>query len=240
MDPRPLTYQWRQNGTNITGATDSFYSIDSVQNSDAGSFDVIVSNSFGTTNSSSALLIVDASGSTISGQVRDGAVGLAGVTVTAGTNSAVTDAVGEYVIRGVQPGTYPITASKAGYRFNGPLHATVPPCVSSANFSAQYLLSGHVYAGSNGVSGVRILGGLTTDDKGAYNFSLPADTYTLTPFKAGYIFRPSSRKVVIPPDATNQDFYSTWLITNITHLANAQSSSSCRVAGGSASKAQAT
>ena len=26
--------------------------------------------------------------------------------------------------------------------------------------------------------------------------------------------------MVIPPDATNQDFYSTWLITNITHLAN--------------------
>src|SRR5207253_2487900 len=140
----PLSYQWRRNGTNIDGATDSVYSIDVVQPSDAGSFDVIITNSFGATNSAPALLTVDPSGSTISGQVRDGAIGLAGVTVAAGTNSAITDANGDYVIRGVQAGTYPVTATKAGYRFNGPLQATVPPCVSAANFSAQYTLSGHV------------------------------------------------------------------------------------------------
>ena len=216
----PLSYQWRRNGTNIDGATDSVYSIDVVQPSDAGSFDVIITNSFGATNSAPALLTVDPSGSTISGQVRDGAIGLAGVTVAAGTNSAITDANGDYVIRGVQAGTYPVTATKAGYRFNGPLQATVPPCVSAANFSAQYTLSGHVFIGTNGVSGVRVLGGLTTDAQGAYSFSLPADTYTLTPFKAGYIFKPSSRTIAIPPDAADQDFYATWLINNITHLAN--------------------
>ncbi len=39
------TYQWRKNFTNITGATGSTYSIASVQASDAGTYDVVVSGS---------------------------------------------------------------------------------------------------------------------------------------------------------------------------------------------------
>src|SRR5262249_15489933 len=38
-----LTYQWRKNGTSISGATGSSYSIASVVSADAGSYDVVVS-----------------------------------------------------------------------------------------------------------------------------------------------------------------------------------------------------
>lgn len=41
-DNQPYTFQWRRNGTNITGATLSTYSITAAQQSDVGSYDVVV------------------------------------------------------------------------------------------------------------------------------------------------------------------------------------------------------
>jgi len=43
----PLSYQWRKDGINIGGATSSSYTISSVLMADAGSYDVVVSNSCG-------------------------------------------------------------------------------------------------------------------------------------------------------------------------------------------------
>lgn len=54
----PLTYQWKQNGTNIPGATGSTYTRNNVQLSDAGTFSVGITNSVGGTNSGSATLSV--------------------------------------------------------------------------------------------------------------------------------------------------------------------------------------
>jgi formylglycine-generating enzyme required for sulfatase activity len=51
----PLSYQWRKNGTNISGTSDSF-NIPSVQFADAGTFSVVVSNSKGSVTSSGAVL----------------------------------------------------------------------------------------------------------------------------------------------------------------------------------------
>ncbi len=51
-------YQWRFEGTDIPGATDTFFTITNVQPSDAGNYDVIVSNSCGTATSSKAVLTV--------------------------------------------------------------------------------------------------------------------------------------------------------------------------------------
>jgi Concanavalin A-like lectin/glucanases superfamily/Immunoglobulin domain len=53
-----LLYQWQFNGKNIQGATNSTYTIQSVQPSDAGQYAVVVSNSDGQTTSSAAQLTV--------------------------------------------------------------------------------------------------------------------------------------------------------------------------------------
>jgi len=51
-------YQWHKNGNNIAGATTSVLTLDNVQGSDAGSYDVTVSNGAGPVISSVALLSV--------------------------------------------------------------------------------------------------------------------------------------------------------------------------------------
>lgn len=54
----PLTYQWRKDGSNITGATDSTYLIPSVVTGDQASYDVIVTNDYGSATSNPATLLV--------------------------------------------------------------------------------------------------------------------------------------------------------------------------------------
>jgi hypothetical protein len=59
----PLSYQWRKNGTAISGATSSAYTTPVTTSADSGSqFTVAVSNSTGTVTSSAATLTVQASG----------------------------------------------------------------------------------------------------------------------------------------------------------------------------------
>ena len=55
----PLSYQWRKNGNNILGATNSSYSIASAAVGDAGSYDVVISNPCGTATSGAATLTVN-------------------------------------------------------------------------------------------------------------------------------------------------------------------------------------
>ena len=43
----PLSYQWRFNGADISTATGALLTLTNVQLSQAGSYDVIVSNNFG-------------------------------------------------------------------------------------------------------------------------------------------------------------------------------------------------
>jgi hypothetical protein len=60
----PLSYQWRKNGVNlvdggnVSGSTSTNLTMASVSVSDAGNYDVIVSNPYATTNSSVAVLVV--------------------------------------------------------------------------------------------------------------------------------------------------------------------------------------
>jgi hypothetical protein len=54
----PLTYQWRKNGTNLLGATSSNLSLTNVQFANAGSYDAILANSFGSVTSQLATLTV--------------------------------------------------------------------------------------------------------------------------------------------------------------------------------------
>ncbi|PAW76968.1 MAG: hypothetical protein B9S33_20500 [Pedosphaera sp. Tous-C6FEB] len=53
-----VAYQWRKNGSNISGANGSSYTISNVQTADAGPYDVVVSNFVGTATSSAATLTV--------------------------------------------------------------------------------------------------------------------------------------------------------------------------------------
>jgi len=53
-----LTYQWQHNGTNIAGATDSSLSLTNVQQTDAGTYTVIVTNPGGSTTTDPIVLTV--------------------------------------------------------------------------------------------------------------------------------------------------------------------------------------
>ena len=52
----PLTYQWRKDGVALAGATTATYAVTSVSAANSGSYDVVVSNSFGSATSKPALV----------------------------------------------------------------------------------------------------------------------------------------------------------------------------------------
>ncbi len=55
----PLTYQWQRNGTNISGATSTSYTLSNAQTSDSGAqFRAVVTNGFGSATSNAATLTV--------------------------------------------------------------------------------------------------------------------------------------------------------------------------------------
>ena len=58
VGPLPLSYQWRWNGTNVAGATQSVFALGNVQTNNAGSYSVVVTNQYGSVPSGSALLTV--------------------------------------------------------------------------------------------------------------------------------------------------------------------------------------
>lgn len=55
----PMTYQWRFNSANISGATGSSYTKSNVQATNTGNYSVIVSNAYGTATSANAALTVN-------------------------------------------------------------------------------------------------------------------------------------------------------------------------------------
>jgi hypothetical protein len=55
----PLSYQWKKDGGNITGATSSCYTINPVSSGDAGNYTCVVTNPCGSVESNAATLIVN-------------------------------------------------------------------------------------------------------------------------------------------------------------------------------------
>ena len=81
----PLTYQWRRNGTAISGAVGSTYSIVSVTAADAAGYSATVSNSAGSVTSNTATLTVTAAPVT----PPAGTTGTTGATGTRATAASV-------------------------------------------------------------------------------------------------------------------------------------------------------
>lgn len=54
-----LTYQWRKASTNIAGATAASYTIPAVAAADAASYDVVITNTYGSATSAAAVLTVN-------------------------------------------------------------------------------------------------------------------------------------------------------------------------------------
>ena len=52
----PMTYQWRKNGVALAGGTSATYTVAALQGTDAGSYDVVVSNAAGSATSKAAVL----------------------------------------------------------------------------------------------------------------------------------------------------------------------------------------
>ncbi|MBI4267514.1 MAG: S8 family serine peptidase, partial [Chloroflexi bacterium] len=91
----------------------------------------------------------------IQGTVTDGANPVAGATVTDGTNVVVTDTLGEYMITGVSPGTYTVTASAVGYQSNS-LSVTVQSGQTViANFDLSPVPPAATTVGVNSITYVR-------------------------------------------------------------------------------------
>jgi hypothetical protein len=218
----PLTYQWRFNGTNISGATSSDETITSVRTNDAGNYDVIVTNSFGVTTSRTAKLTVTVPlPFTISGRITNGADGLGGVKVMVSgvTNSGMTDFNGYYTISSLPANNYTVTPLLACFIFS-PSNQVVhvgPNNTNGVNFSTSndfHLISGRVIEYTNGLSGVTvtITGGgetnsVTTDTNGNYTFSgLCSNTYSVSPSLRCYRFNPPSQSLQLGSDTNNVDF----------------------------------
>jgi hypothetical protein len=213
----PLSYQWSFEGTDISGATNSSYSLPVVQPSHAGTYQVVVINSIGEASAEATLTLVDAPPPTfeISGRVVFGSEPLGNVTVSVGTNTTLTDTNGNYIFSSLAPGTYFVIPSSDCYEFDPPFHQiTIGPSTNSANFTAAraagFSVSGRVTDGVQGISGVTLRAGAnttTTGSDGTYTFaSLCPGTYLVAPTRAGYQFDPPSREVTVGPNASGIDF----------------------------------
>jgi len=154
------------------------------------------------------------SGYTISGVIQESNSGLAGVSVRVTGNgvdqTAITDSNGAYTFGGLANGNYTITPSKSDYTFN-PVSIAVTMSGSGRVVEtiiatkAGYAITGIIREGDFGLAGVsvRVTGNgvdqtAITDSNGAYTFqNLANGTYTITPSKSDYTFKPASATVTI-------------------------------------------
>jgi hypothetical protein len=162
----------------------------------------------------------------ISGRITDtGNPPLENVTVSDGAGHSAAPTDGYYYFTGMAAGTYTLTASKAGYELNPASRTvTVPHSAWGQDFEVlSYKITGRIANNFNDpMSGVSVSGGFgrtsLTGSDGTYEFAgLAPGTFTITPFKQGFYFSPSSRSVAVPPDAAEQDFSTGGQVETFSH-----------------------
>ena len=163
----PITYQWRVGGVNIPGATGPTYTIPAAAASDAGSYDVIVSNMVNSVTSSAALLglntpltitshpvaatvnpsasvsfsVAVTGSSPITYQWRKGGVAIAGATAATYTIPAAQAAnAGLYDVVVTNP-VGSVTSNQAALAVNIPVSITTQPLAKTVNPGSAIALS---------------------------------------------------------------------------------------------------
>lgn len=155
---------------------------------------------------------------TVSGTITTAASApIAGVTVSAGGQTATTAADGTYTVLNLPVGTYTVTPTKAEYTFSPASRSvTVAPNQTGVNFTGTqktYTLRGTILSGGLGVAGVTVSAGAlsaTTAQDGTYTLTgLPAGSYTVTPSLAERTFTPASLPATVGPSQVGFDFVAT-------------------------------
>ena len=170
----------------------------------------------GPTNADKTDFVVLRDAYTIRGRLANGAIGISGITVSAGgTNVTVSDSNGLYAFTNLCAASYTITPTANCYQIS-PGSRTVsvgPGDTNGVDFSASplvYTISGRITDGGVGVSNVTVLAGTkgtNTDSSGNYVLSgLCPGTYTVTPTQACRVFNPSSISIGVGPDAAGVNF----------------------------------
>ncbi|HYE05525.1 MAG TPA: carboxypeptidase-like regulatory domain-containing protein, partial [Planctomycetota bacterium] len=171
----------------------------------AGDFPIVVTVSDmkgGVAQKTTIVRVGSPNTSRIAGRVTTGGgTGVMGVTVVAGTLSAVSDSDGAFVIAGVPQGSSTVTATKPGWQlvangFSNPV--TVGPNATGIDFTATLLTStiSGVVTDENlaGIAGVTVSDGtrsVVTSASGAYALpGVPNGTYALTATKSGMTLIP--------------------------------------------------
>jgi chitodextrinase len=134
----PFTYQWRKDGTNITGATNSALTLTNLLWSSAGGYSVVVSNSAGTATSNVATLTTDWTPPSVPTGLQSGAGGGAAYALSW---SASTDNVGVTGYEVFRNGTSLGTATTTSMNLTGTSFTnysmTVRARDATGNWSAQ-------------------------------------------------------------------------------------------------------
>jgi len=148
----PLSYQWRKGGAPIGGATSSSYAIASVALTDAGSYDVVVTNSCGSATSTGATLAVNKKTQTITfDTLSNKAYGDADFNVSATATSGLTVsfiASGNCTVSGntvhiTAAGSCTITAQQAGDSTTWGAATDVPQSFNIGQADAVISVSGY-------------------------------------------------------------------------------------------------
>lgn len=118
----PLAYQWRKGTSNITGATNASYTINAVATGDAGTYNVVISNSVGNVTSNNATLTVTGSNQPPTAQINAPA---AGATYAGGSTLSFSGAGSD-----PEDGTLPASAFEWSVVFHHDTHTHPGPSVA--------------------------------------------------------------------------------------------------------------